>query len=374
MQFSFSVFSATDIGLGPYNFGSGTYTIGNAPRAVVVEDDDGVLDDEAGVVQAEGTPFQNVNESVDIGFQTMVGDLDGMGADGHIVQSVYKFAVFNATTGQSGTAYMLRVYNGSDPSSFQSDYGGGQMGPYYYAMTVPFSAGDQITFTQPSWVGQVPYSELTGGLAVCFTAGTMIDTPTGPRDVERLRPGDSVTTRSGTAQLRWLGVQKMSLARQETDPRLTPVRIAAGALGPRCPSQDLLVSGQHRILVHSASAQRKTGASCVLVAAQSLIGLPGIDRPAARATVTYVHFLCDRHEIVFANGAACETMLPGVQALKNLLPDARADVLAVLGCPASELAPAAPILGRGQVRKLIDRQMLWLSAPQDPGGWPQASP
>lgn len=374
MQFSFSVFSATDIGLKPTGFGSGTYKIGAPPRAVVVEDDDGVLNDEAGIVQNASSPFQNANETVDKSSQTMVGDLDGMGADGHIIQSVYKFAVFNATTGQSGTAYMLRVYKGTDPSSFQSNHGGGQMGPYYYAMTVPFSAGDQITFTQPNWVGQVPYSELTGGLAVCFTARTMIDTPTGPRAVEMLRPGDTVTTRTGTAQMRWLGVQKISLSRQETDPRLTPVRIAAGALGHGRPNRDLLVSGQHRMLVHSASAHRKTGACSVLVAAQSLIGLPGIDRPAARATVTYVHFLCDRHEIVFANGAACETMLPGVQALKNLLPDARSDMLAVLTCPASEVAPAAPILGRRQVRKLIDKQMLWLNAPQRPGVLPQARP
>ena len=42
--------------------------------------------------------------------------------------------------------------------------------------------------------------------------------------------------------------------------------------------------------------------------------------PVPRAT--YVHFLCDRHEIVFANGLPSETLLLGEEAEKTIGQDA----------------------------------------------------
>ena len=48
-----------------------------------------------------------------------------------------------------------------------------------------------------------------------------------------------------------------------------------------------------------------------------------------RRTVTYCHFLLDRHEIVFAEGCATESLLPGPQTLKNVDPDARDEIVAI---------------------------------------------
>jgi len=192
----------------------------------------------------------------------------------------------------------------------------------------------------------------------CFAAGTRIATPEGPRPVERLRPGDRVFTLDGpVATLRWCGARKVDAGWLARSPALRPIRIAAGALGAGEPERDLLVSPQHRMLVRSAIAERIGGAREVLVAAKHLVGLPGIDVATEVTEVTYVHLLCDRHEVLFANGALSESLYPGPQALQSLPRAARAEILALFpglgeGRP---LPPARPLLTGRQGRSLARR-------------------
>lgn len=67
----------------------------------------------------------------------------------------------------------------------------------------------------------------------------------------------------------------------------------------------------------------------VLVAAKHLVPLDGVDIVDDGAPVTYVHFLCDTHEVVFANGAPSETLYTGPQALKSVSPDALTEILTI---------------------------------------------
>ena len=84
----------------------------------------------------------------------------------------------------------------------------------------------------------------------CFAAGTQIDTPAGPINVETLASGTHVNTFDGDAkpllQVFRRFIDKAELAH---NPKLLPVRICAGALGNGLPKQDLLVSRQHRMVV-----------------------------------------------------------------------------------------------------------------------------
>lgn len=145
---------------------------------------------------------------------------------------------------------------------------------------------------------------------VCFTADTLIDTPDGPRPVQTLQLGDLVTTMDNGAQpVRWHHCWQVQTTR-----KTAPVRIKAGALGDGVPRRDLLVSPQHRIMVRSAIAARMFGAFEVLVPAKKLLGLPGISQDPQAQRVTYAHFMCDTHEVVFANGTPAETLYPGPQA------------------------------------------------------------
>lgn len=174
---------------------------------------------------------------------------------------------------------------------------------------------------------------------VCFAAGTRIATLEGPRLVETLRPGDRVLTADHAAQaIRWVGLRRLSAADLAANPDFSPVRIAPGALGNGLPERELVVSPQHRVLVRSAIVARMTGTQEALIPAVALLGLPGIARADAGQGVTYVHFLCDRHEVVFAEGAPSETLLPGPMALRALGP-AQAEVLALFPELATGAAP-----------------------------------
>lgn len=166
--------------------------------------------------------------------------------------------------------------------------------------------------------------------APCFVAGTRILTPQGPVAVEMLRPGDSVVTRDhGAAVLRWVGQRRLSAIDLARAPKLYPVRIAAGALGEGVPERDLWVSPQHRVLLRSAIAQRMFGAPEVLLPAIRLVGQPGIGVVSDVVQVTYVHLLFDRHEIVYSDGAATESLFLGPEALKALDEAARAEILSL---------------------------------------------
>lgn len=362
--YSFNVISNADIGLDDYNWSGGTYTLSGSPRVMTLTDNDGVLDDESDQVP-EDMPegYQSTYETLDTSSQLMVGDIDGLGADGHIVQSVYRFAVTNQTTGQTGYAYMIRVYNGTDPSTFADDWGNGQLGPYYYAFDIPVSPGDTFELVNDGhWMGQAQYSDLDGYGVTCFAAGTRIATPRGERPVERLMPGDLVLTADdGPQPLRWIGLRRLSAADVAANPALCPVRIAAGALGPGLPVRDLIVSQQHRMLVASPIGTRiGGGAAEVLVAARHLAGLPGIAVMTDPAPVTYVHFLCDAHQIVRAEGAATESLLPGPQALRSLHRAARQEIAAIfpgVAIPGWRLPAARPVLGGRQGRRLAERHI-----------------
>ena len=166
---------------------------------------------------------------------------------------------------------------------------------------------------------------ITGTNFVCFTAGTRIATPEGDVPVERLKVGDLVLTQdSGPQPIRWV---RGSVAPRSG--RLRPIRIAQGALGSGKPKADLVVSQQHRMLVRSPIAQRMFDADEVLVAAKNLTCIPGIAIEEAEGNVEYWHFLLDRHEIVFAEGAPSESLLPGPFALDAMGPEARSEVLAL---------------------------------------------
>ena len=154
---------------------------------------------------------------------------------------------------------------------------------------------------------------------VCFVRGTRIKTDMGEVSIEDLQPGDRVLTLdNGYQPIRWIG----SSQRQAVG-ALAPIRIAAGALGNE---RDLLVSPQHRMLLRGWQASLMFGEAEVLVAAKALVNDRTI-RVQEGGTVEYFHMLFDRHEIVFAEGAASESFHPGQQGWKALDEGTRVEIL-----------------------------------------------
>lgn len=179
-----------------------------------------------------------------------------------------------------------------------------------------------------------------GGM-ICFTPGTMIETPIGPRPVEDLQPGDLVQTRdSGAQEIRWAGHRRMTGARLFAMPRLRPVRILEGALGTDRPNPELLVSPDHQLLVTGKAAQALFNEPEVLVKARHLVnGADVIVEPTRRA-VTYHHLLLPRHEILIANGVACDSFHPETADLTGLPEDELQGLLAAF--PAEQTSYGAP--------------------------------
>ena len=159
----------------------------------------------------------------------------------------------------------------------------------------------------------------TRGGVICFTPGTRLDTPKGPRPVEALREGDLVQTRdSGAQPVHWIGSRRITGARLQVMPQLRPVRLGTGALGIERPDQSLLVSPEHRLLVRGRAAHALFNTDEVLVAARDLVNGTTVIEDHAVREVTYVHLLLPKHEILVANGVETESFHPANADLATL--------------------------------------------------------
>jgi hypothetical protein len=164
---------------------------------------------------------------------------------------------------------------------------------------------------------------------VCFAQGTCLQTPRGMRPVEALRAGDPLCRWDGDlATALWVGQR---------------------------PLRALRVSPQHRMLLCSEIALDLFGAPEMLVPAKKLVGHRGVHVDRKTRDLRYWHLLCDRHEVVIAEGAPAETLLMGDVAMRSLAPAQRAEIAAT---GAQVVAPARPILQRDKdVKRLLSRHV-----------------
>lgn len=175
-----------------------------------------------------------------------------------------------------------------------------------------------------------PMGPSTGGV-ICFTPGTMILTPQGPRRVEDLREGDKVQTKDcGAEDVCWIGSRRMTGARLFAMPKLRPIRIRAGAFGIERPDQELVVSPEHRMLVKGSAAQALFNTPEVLVSARELVNGSTVAVDYTLKEVTYIHLLLPRHQIVWANGVETESYHPANTALSTLETNDRGRLLNML--------------------------------------------
>ncbi|MEJ6397463.1 Hint domain-containing protein [Yoonia sp. 208BN28-4] len=218
-------------------------------------------------------------------------------------------------------------------------------------------AGDIPPRATDLWIVRVDASasllrepDAAPGGVICFTPGTMILTPDGPRDVASLLEGDLVQTQdNGAAEILWLGQKQLSGARLRAVPDLAPVRLRAGALDRDVPDAGLLVSPDHRVVLRGPKARTLFNHDEVLVAARDLVNDRTIMRDHSRRQVTYIHMMLPRHEIVFANGVATESFHPASAALASLQPDEQDRLLRRMpdlrGDPQAYGGFARPMLG-----------------------------
>lgn len=234
---------------------------------------------------------------------------------------------------------------------------------------VAFEAGGTIYFHYPegppNLIGavaqvidleDVPYTGLT---PVCFCAGTLITTKTGPVPVEELAAGDIVMDVYGCEHaVRWVGGGPVDIAGALPGNRekLYPVCIPAGSQGPGQPAADLYVSQQHRVLINDPLSDLMFASPSVLAPAVSLLESSAhIDRTPT--SVSYYHVLCDEHAIILANEMPCESLFLGQESLRNVRAE-HADEIELLVAAGAGLdavrnsVAAAPFVTRTEGRTL----------------------
>ncbi len=154
----------------------------------------------------------------------------------------------------------------------------------------------------------------------CFVFGTLIETDQGPVPVQDLRAGMQIMTRDdGPQPIRWIGNRTVAAIDQHC-----PIRFSKGQFGA---TQDLLLSPQHRVLMTGCWAELLFGELEVLVKAKDLVNDRDIRPDPSVKKVTYYHMMFDRHQIVTANGMACESYLPGPSTMKDFDVQTQTEIL-----------------------------------------------
>lgn len=154
--------------------------------------------------------------------------------------------------------------------------------------------------------------------AVCFVAGTGIATPNGVVPVETLGPQHKVTTiDNGICPILWVGAKTLLGVGASA-----PVVFEAGSIGN---TKRLVTSQNHRIMLASPLAELYFNQHEVFVPAKALVNGSSI-RIQTRRQVSYHHILLATHEVLFAEGAPCESLFLGDVTIGRLDDVARSEV------------------------------------------------
>lgn len=207
---------------------------------------------------------------------------------------------------------------------------------------------DLVTFRDGH---SIPFSEIDQ-IIPCFTPGTGIATPKGEVLVENLKIGDRVLTRdNGIQTINWVGSRQIDYRQLKAIPQFRPIAIKHGALGNGLPERDMLVSPGHRMLIVSEFAQLYFGQSEVLVAAKHMLGMKHV-AISPQPYITYIHFMCDNHEIVLSDGTWSESYQPGDFSLKGFDEDQREELFTLF----PELATKAGLAAYGAARRTLSKR------------------
>ena len=208
-----------------------------------------------------------------------------------------------------------------------------------------FPRGDQLVLQGVTPAQMSTRSELRQAGVPCFTAGTWIATPVGPRLVEDIEPGDRILTKdNGPQEVVWTSQTPIPAAALEHNERLRPLLVPEGAIGN---AEPILVSRQHCFLIGPEMGLAEERLARTLHLRRG--GMAQTDDTSE--PVTYVHLMCRHHQIVYANGIATETFYPGPNGLKMLPLDALARLRAIF--PEAGSAPAEQVFGP-RARPLIE--------------------
>ena len=192
--------------------------------------------------------------------------------------------------------------------------------------------------TKPAHAGGNSQGNNNGqGGGHCFLRGTKIRTADGNKKIENLAIGDLLpTVFGGMCPIHWIGRYSF----KKSDPTkawvkdVLPVRVARSALGADVPHADLFVTKAHALLIDD-----------VLVPVRNLINgtTIAVYDACTLGELEFFHIKLESHDVIYAEGAPCETLQNVDENAVNF-----AEYLREYGLPISNGAPCAPLLGFGR--------------------------
>jgi hypothetical protein len=162
------------------------------------------------------------------------------------------------------------------------------------------NSGTEIFATVSSSSPDFPltFTQTNDFVAPCYAEGTRILTARGAVAVEDLVEGDEAVTASGaTRPVIWIGSRRVRCDIHPNPAEVNPVRIRKGAFGEGLPERDLVLSPGHAAFMDG-----------VLIPAHSLINGATIVQEQVEQ-VRYFHVELDVHDVILAEGLACESYL-----------------------------------------------------------------
>lgn len=159
--------------------------------------------------------------------------------------------------------------------------------------------------------GPIRLADVVAGALARGTRIALADGRQAP--VETLRPGDAVITRDHGAQiLRWTGSVRL-----RAEGGFAPVTVLPGTMGNPGP---LTVSPHHRLFLYRRDARTMAGAAELLVQARHLVDGVSILRREG-GFVDYHALVFDAHEVIYAEGVPCESLMVCPATLTRLPED-----------------------------------------------------
>jgi hypothetical protein len=187
------------------------------------------------------------------------------------------------------------------------------------------------------------------GYSHCLLKGTKVQTAEGERQIETLAVGDLLPTMfGGLRRIQWIARYPL----KKNDPskpwvrRVLPVRISRSALAPDVPHTDLYVTAGHCLFLDG-----------LLAPVGNLINGTSIRRDERDCDeLEYFNIKLESHDVIYAEGAAVETMVNVDESAVNFAEYFRRYVV-----PETQETPCAPLVtyggGRGEFKSRIRSAM-----------------
>ena len=189
----------------------------------------------------------------------------------------------------------------------------------------------------------ITMSDGSGGILVCFLAGTQIETAEGEVPVEAIRVHDRVVTVvNGARVLRkvtWVGTKTVDLTTADASDDDAPIRIKRDAIADGVPRRDLIVTGDHCLFFDGH-----------LMPARVLVNGRSIVKDTSLRKFEVFHIETETHAILISDGALSESYLDtgnrgsfagrGVRIVSPFVPKSWADdAAAPLGVTEAVVGP-----------------------------------